>query len=62
LHGRGYAVPEDVEALFGPVLAHRVLFAPSFLSAVRGLPRAEVVAEFYARCVELAPRPGHDRV
>jgi MoxR-like ATPase len=57
LHGREYAVPEDVEALFGPVLGHRVLFAPSFLAATRRLSRDEVLAELFARCLELAPRP-----
>ncbi len=58
LQGRSYAVPEDVEVLFGPVLAHRVLFTPAFLASVRALPRREVVSQFYARCLERAPRPG----
>ena len=61
LQGRGYAVPEDVEVLFGPVLAHRVLFTPAFLATARGLERREVLARFYARCLEQAPRPGLDR-
>jgi MoxR-like ATPase len=60
LRGRDYAVPEDVEALFGAVLAHRVLFAPAFLASTRELSRAEVIAELWARCVERAPRPGPD--
>ena len=57
LDGREYAIPEDVEALFGPALAHRVLLAPSFLAATRRRPREDVIAEFYGRCLELAPRP-----
>jgi MoxR-like ATPase len=61
LRGRDYAVPEDVEALFGPVLGHRILFAPSFLAATRRLPRQEVVDQFFARCLELAPRPAPRR-
>jgi MoxR-like ATPase len=61
LRGREYVVPEDVESLFGPVLAHRVLFAPSFLAATRRLAREEVVAELLSRCLELAPRPAPQR-
>lgn len=58
LDGREYVVPGDVTLLFGPVLAHRILFAPSFLAATRRLDREEVVDQFWRRCLELAPRPG----
>ena len=57
LDGREYAVPDDVEWLFGPVLGHRVLLAPSYLATVRHAGRDEVLAELWARCLELAPRP-----
>jgi MoxR-like ATPase len=57
LSGREYVVPEDVEALFVPVLGHRVLFAPAFFSATRGLARNEALGRFRDRCLELAPRP-----
>jgi MoxR-like ATPase len=59
--GREYVIPEDVEALFGPVLAHRVLFTPSFLAATRRLEREEVVEELLRQCLELAPRPAPSR-
>jgi MoxR-like ATPase len=57
LDGRGYAVPEDVEELLGPVLAHRVLFAPSFLASSRRLSGEEVTRAFRDACLERAPRP-----
>jgi hypothetical protein len=43
------------------VIAHRVLFAPSFLAVSRRLAREEVVAQLFARCLELAPRPAPPR-
>jgi MoxR-like ATPase len=58
LDGREYVVPEDVEALFGPVLGHRILFTPSFLAASRRTKREAVLAQVFAQCAELAPRPG----
>ncbi len=61
LDGRDYAVPDDVEALFGPVIGHRVLFAPTHLAAMRRAPREEVLADLWARCVERAPRPAPAR-
>ncbi len=60
LAGRDFVVPEDVEALFGPVLGHRLLFTPSFLAAIRRRPREEVLADVLARCAALAPRPGDE--
>ena len=43
LHGRGYVVPEDVLALFAPVLGHRMVLAPTFLAETRGAPRDELL-------------------
>jgi MoxR-like ATPase len=57
LDGRDYAVPDDVEWLFGPVLGHRVLFAPSYLASMRRAGREEVLGDLWARCLEQAPRP-----
>jgi MoxR-like ATPase len=58
--GRGYVAPTDVERLFEPVVAHRVLFRPSFLHELRGGGRADALAEFAGRCLELAPAPRLD--
>jgi MoxR-like ATPase len=58
LDGREFVVPDDVEALFGPVLGHRILFTPSFLAANRRTDRDEALAQVFGRCAELAPRPG----
>jgi MoxR-like ATPase len=57
LNGRDYVEPEDVEVLFGPVIGHRVLFAPAFAASARRLGRREAMAQLWRRCVELAPAP-----
>jgi MoxR-like ATPase len=57
LDGRDYVEPEDVEALFSPVVGHRVLFAPAFAASARRLGRAEAMAQLWRRCLELAPPP-----
>jgi MoxR-like ATPase len=60
LHGRRYVVPEDVERLFEPVLLHRIFFKPSFLAEARESGWQAAGAFVRERCLELAPRPGHD--
>jgi MoxR-like ATPase len=57
LEGRTYAVPEDVEPLFLPVVAHRIVFAPSYLGTIRKLGREEALRQLWECCLELAPRP-----
>jgi MoxR-like ATPase len=55
LAGRDHVEPPDVEALFVPVVGHRVLFAAGFLASTRALDSGEALAEFGRRCFELAP-------
>jgi MoxR-like ATPase len=57
LHGRSYVVPEDVLALFAPVLGHRLVLSPAFLAESRGAPRDELLASLSGRCLALAPVP-----
>jgi MoxR-like ATPase len=57
LAGRTYVVPEDVELLFMPVIAHRIVFAPSYLATIRKLGREEALQQLWECCLELAPRP-----
>jgi MoxR-like ATPase len=57
LEGRDHVQPPDVEALFVPVVGHRVLFRPGFVASMRGLSAGEALAEFGRRCFALAPRP-----
>jgi MoxR-like ATPase len=57
IHGRDYAVPDDVHDLFLPVIGHRVVFTPAFLVEARKLGWARTMDELMARCLELAPRP-----
>ncbi|WTX00657.1 AAA family ATPase [Streptomycetaceae bacterium NBC_01309] len=45
--GRAYVMPEDVKALAGPVLAHRLLLAPESESA--GVTAADLVADLLTR-------------
>jgi MoxR-like ATPase len=57
LEGRMYVVPDDVELLFLPVIAHRIVFAPSYLATIRKLGRVEALRQLWECCLELAPRP-----
>src|SRR2546423_5142972 len=57
LHGRGYVIPEDVLALFAPVLGHRMVLAPAFLAETRGAPRDELLRIVAARRLQLPPPP-----
>jgi MoxR-like ATPase len=59
VHGRDHAEPEDVEQLFGPVVAHRLLLEPEYLSDA-DLDGEEIGRRVWQRCVELAPRPAPD--
>jgi len=60
LHGRDHVVPEDVEHLFLPVLAHRLILSSSFLAETRALGRSQALARIRDRCLELAPPPSPD--
>jgi MoxR-like ATPase len=60
LHGRRYVTPEDAEQLFAPVLAHRLLFRPSFLAEIRDQGWDAASADIQARALEIAPKPGFD--
>jgi MoxR-like ATPase len=56
LHGKAFVVPEDVEALFVPVIGHRLVLAPE-LVVEDDLSRDEAVQRVFAACMERAPRP-----
>ncbi len=55
--GRDYATPADVEQLFLPVLAHRIVFTPSVLAEARRAGWPTVFDGFRADCFRLAPPP-----
>jgi MoxR-like ATPase len=59
VHGREHAEPEDVEQLFSPVVAHRLLLEPEFLSDA-DMHADEIARRVWQRCLELAPRPAPD--
>ncbi|GIU94888.1 MAG: ATPase [Gaiellaceae bacterium] len=58
VEGRAFVVPEDIETLFVPVLAHRVVFTPAFVAHARTTGWEPAIEEFKAACLEVAPRPG----
>ena len=57
LHGRNFVAPEDVEALFVPVIGHRLMPRPELL-VDEDISRDEAVRRVFAACLERAPRPG----
>jgi MoxR-like ATPase len=60
LQGRPFVEPEDVEALFEPVLEHRVLVNLYRMEAANG--DGAVHLDLARRCLELVPRPGSELV
>jgi MoxR-like ATPase len=56
LHGRHFAVPEDVEFLFAPVIGHRLMLSPE-LVVENDLSRDEAVERVFEACKERAHRP-----
>ncbi len=60
MQGRDHVVPGDVDALFLPVLGHRLLLTASFVAETRALGRVEALRRIKERCLELAPPPAPD--
>jgi MoxR-like ATPase len=60
MQGRDHVVPADVDALFLPVLGHRLLLTPSFVAETRTVGRAEALRRIKERCLALAPPPAPD--
>ncbi len=60
IDGRSYVVPEDIERLFVPVLAHRVVFTPAYVAQARASGWHAAIESFRAGCLEVAPRPGSE--
>jgi MoxR-like ATPase len=57
VHGRSYVDPADVEALFLPVVAHRLIFEP-FALAMEGMSTDRSLLErVKAGCLRIAPIP-----
>ncbi len=57
LDHRSYVVPEDVEALFLPVVGHRILFTPAFLVEARRDGAQALLERLRDGCLAAAPRP-----
>jgi MoxR-like ATPase len=56
VHGRSFVSPEDVEQLFVPVIAHRLVLDASLL-VDEDLSRDEAAQRVFQACLERAPRP-----
>jgi MoxR-like ATPase len=57
MRGRDHVVPGYVDALFQPVLGHRLLLTASFVAETRTLGREEALRRIKDRCLALAPPP-----
>ena len=57
LHDRDFVTPADVDHLFLPVIAHRVVFTPLTLAEARQLGWSTVLESFREACIEVAPPP-----
>jgi MoxR-like ATPase len=55
--GRTHVEPEDIERLFLPTIAHRIIFTLAFDSGTQRQPQDEVLEHFRQLCFDLAPRP-----
>jgi len=62
IRGRPFVDPRDVEALFVPVVAHRVLLNPFALEDDEPLEDGRIRADLLRLCLERAPRPGIELV
>jgi len=60
MRGRDHVIPADIDALFLPVLGHRLLLTPSFVAETRTLGRDEALRRIKERCLALAPPPAPD--
>jgi MoxR-like ATPase len=60
LSDRSYVVPDDIDALFVPVLMHRVVFRPAFLAEARRSSWQSAAEQFREACLAEAPRPEAD--
>jgi MoxR-like ATPase len=58
--GRSFVMPEDIERLFVPVLAHRIVYTPAFVARARATSWADAIESFRQSCLEVAPRPGSE--
>ena len=57
LDGRDYVTPEDVELLFTPVVAHRIIFTPAFVADNRLGGRDAALRQFRELVFARVPRP-----
>lgn len=58
--GRSFVVPADIERLFEPVVAHRLVLAVDFAVDAESLDREELGRVIWDACLARAPRPQPD--
>ena len=59
IDGRSHAEPADVERLFVPVIAHRLILTPDYLAETEPTA-AEIATRIWEACLAAAPRPEPD--
>jgi MoxR-like ATPase len=57
LHDRDFVTPEDVEALFLPVMSHRIVFKPTFVADARHIGREAAFVRYRDSVIERVPPP-----
>jgi MoxR-like ATPase len=60
LHERDHVLPQDVEQLFVPVLAHRLVLNPAFVADSRHLSGEQAFERLREACFERVPPPRPD--
>lgn len=57
VHGRHFVDPSDIEYLFIPVVAHRLVFEPFAVAADEMSPGSSLLQRVWQECLALAPPP-----
>jgi MoxR-like ATPase len=57
IHGRHFVQPSDIERLFIPVVAHRLVFEPFAVAVDEMSPDESLLEQVWQRALELAPAP-----
>jgi MoxR-like ATPase len=57
VNGRAFVVPSDIEQLFVPVVAHRLVFEAFALAEEEMGEQSSLIESVTAECLRLAPPP-----
>jgi MoxR-like ATPase len=57
VQGRHFVDPDDIERLFIPIVAHRLVFEPFAVAVDEMSPGGSLLEQVWQQCLEQAPRP-----